>query len=107
LPLLFFSKGRSSGAIFPALKIPLDISIPQRYIIDMSNKEPQMISEALTFDQRRRIVEAIEDCSRFIEREEKRDPALRPASVSKTLAHYKLHMARMAKCLEENRMVPA
>ena len=63
-------------------------------------------TETLTNEQRRKIIEAIADCNRFIEREEKRDASLRPTNVSATLSRYKAHITRMVRSLEENRLIP-
>ena len=42
-----------------------------------------------------RILDAIADCDRFIEREERRDPSLRPADIQATLDFYRGHRAKL------------
>ena len=54
----------------------------------------------LTKDQQRRVLEAIGDCDRFIEREEKRSADLRPADVAKHLEFCKQHKVNLISMLE-------
>ncbi|WP_404995418.1 hypothetical protein [Cupriavidus pauculus] len=42
-----------------------------------------------------RILSALAECDRFIEREERRDPELRPADVQALLDDYKAHRAKL------------
>lgn len=51
--------------------------------------------------RRQSILSAIAECDRFIDLEEKRDPALRPADVQKTLDFYKAHKARLQAMLDQ------
>lgn len=51
-------------------------------------------------EQNRRIIEAIAECDRFIDREEARNVSLRPADIQKTLAFYKAHRAKLSAMLE-------
>jgi hypothetical protein len=53
----------------------------------------------LTKDQERRVIEAIGDCDRFIEREEKRSADLRPADVAKHLEFCKQHKVKLIAML--------
>jgi hypothetical protein len=49
----------------------------------------------------RRAYQAIAECARFIEREEKRDPNLRPTDMQQTLSFYKSHKASMEAQIQE------
>lgn len=46
-------------------------------------------------DQRRRVIEAIAECDRYIDREDKRNPILRPVDVQKHLDFCKAHKAKL------------
>lgn len=58
--------------------------------------ETQMTSQTQTS---RKIIEAIQECDRFIAKEEPRRNDLRPADVAKTLAFYKQHRLKLAAML--------
>jgi hypothetical protein len=49
----------------------------------------------------RRASQSIAECARFIDREEKRDPSLRPIDVQQTLSFYKSHKASMEAQIQE------
>jgi len=53
----------------------------------------------MTTDQIRKVQEAIADCNRFIEREEKRSADLRPADTQKLLDWYIAHRAKLTAML--------
>jgi len=57
-------------------------------------------SNTMTAYEVRSIESAIADTARFIDREEARNPALRPAAVAELLARYKLHLAKLQAMLE-------
>lgn len=57
--------------------------------------------EGVTYP-RHNIISAIADCDRFIEREEKRDPSLRPADGQKVLDQYKAHRIKLQNMLVES-----
>lgn len=44
---------------------------------------------------RRKIVQSIQECDRFINKEERRAADLRPASAQKMLDYYKAHKAKL------------
>ena len=54
----------------------------------------------MTTDQIRRIKDAIADCSRFITKEEIRNPALRPAETSELLDFYRSHKVTLEGMLK-------
>ncbi len=54
-------------------------------------------------NQKRRITQAIDECGRFIEREEKRNPALRPADTQSLLDFYYRHRIKLLGMLEASR----
>jgi hypothetical protein len=54
-------------------------------------------------NQKRRITQAIDECSRFIEREEKHSAALRPADIQKLLEFYYSHRIKLLGMLEASR----
>lgn len=56
----------------------------------------------MTNEQARRIIEAIAECQRFIDKEEPRSADLRPADVQKTLDFYKKHMTKLQLMLTED-----
>ncbi len=49
-----------------------------------------------TREETRRILQAIEECDRFIAKESPRNASLRPADVQKTLNFYIAHRAKLA-----------
>ncbi len=49
----------------------------------------------MTESTRRKIIQSIEECDRFISREERRASDLRPASAAKMLAYYKAHKVKL------------
>lgn len=49
----------------------------------------------MTPEQHRRIVESIQECDRYIEREERRDARLRPLEVAERLDWYRSHRAKL------------
>jgi hypothetical protein len=51
-------------------------------------------------NHKRRITQAIDECSRFIEREEKRNPDLRPADTQSLLEFYYSHRIKLLGMLE-------
>lgn len=53
----------------------------------------------MTADQKRRVLESIQECGTFIEREEKRDATIRPADMQKHLEFCKAHKARLQAML--------
>lgn len=56
----------------------------------------------MTNDYRaRKIIEAIAECNRFIDKEEPRNPSLRPADVQQHLEFCKAHRVKLAGMLEE------
>ena len=55
----------------------------------------------MTADQIRRIEQAIAECDRFINKEEKRDATLRPADVQNTLDFYKSHKIKLQNMLKD------
>lgn len=48
----------------------------------------------------RKIQDAIADCTRYIDREEKRNASLRPAEIAKRLEWYKAHRAKLENMLK-------
>jgi len=54
----------------------------------------------LTPDRRRRILSSIEECDRFISKEEGRAADLRPAPVAKLLDGYKRHRVNLLAMLD-------
>lgn len=49
----------------------------------------------MTKDQKRRVLESILECDAFIEKEEKRDPNLRPEKTATILEEYKNHRLKL------------
>jgi len=54
----------------------------------------------MTADQIRRIQDAIAECSRFIAKEQIRNPALRPAETAELLGFYRSHKANLEGMLK-------
>lgn len=54
----------------------------------------------MTPERKRRIVEAIGECDRYIAKEEPRNPKLRPADVAQRLEFYKAHRVKLVTMLE-------
>jgi hypothetical protein len=54
-------------------------------------------------NQKRRITQAIDECSRFIDREEARNAALRPADTQSLLDFYYSHRIKLLGMLEASR----
>lgn len=46
-------------------------------------------------DHKRKILDVIADCDRYIAREEPRNPTLRPADVAQRLEWYKAHRQKL------------
>lgn len=55
----------------------------------------------MTAANRRKIVEALAETQRFIDKESVRNPSLRPADVQKTLDFYVAHKAKLETMLAE------
>ena len=53
----------------------------------------------MTNEQARRVIEAIEECNRFIDKEEPRNPELRPIETQKLLEFYYRHRANLQQRL--------
>jgi hypothetical protein len=51
-------------------------------------------------NHKRRIIQAIDECSRFIDREEKHNPDLRPADTQSLLDFYYFHRSKLLGMLE-------
>ena len=51
-------------------------------------------------ERSRRILQAIEECDRFINKESPRDPELRPAETQKILDSYINHRAKLVGMLD-------
>jgi predicted nucleic acid-binding protein len=51
-------------------------------------------------EQSRRIIQAIQECDSFLEKEEKRNPALRPADVAQHLEFCKQHKIKLIAMLD-------
>ena len=54
----------------------------------------------------RKVLEAIDECNRYIAKEEPRAADLRPVEVAKRLEFYKGHNAKLEKMLAEGRWIP-
>lgn len=54
----------------------------------------------MTVDQQRRVLDALAETQRFIDRETARDARLRPPEVQALLAFYVAHRARLCAMLE-------
>jgi hypothetical protein len=50
-------------------------------------------------NRQNRIIQAIDECSRFIDKEEKRDADLRPSDTQKLLEFYCSHRAKLQQML--------
>ena len=53
----------------------------------------------MTKTHQNRIIDAINECSRFIDKEEKHSPALRPTETQKLLDFYYSHRAKLQQIL--------
>jgi hypothetical protein len=79
-------------------------------IVSLSKRREQMTKtltiEALateirnSSDKRRRVLNALTETCRFIEKEEPRSADLRPAHIAKLLADYKAHAAYLSAALD-------
>jgi hypothetical protein len=54
----------------------------------------------MTESQKSRVAQAIAECNAFIAKEEPRNPALRPAEMTKLLAFYYSHREMLQKKLD-------
>lgn len=55
----------------------------------------------MTASQRRRVIEALNETQRFIDKESARNPKLRPADTQKLLDFYIAHAAKLRAMLVE------
>lgn len=60
-----------------------------------------MNDTSFTTEQTRRILQAIEECDRFIAKESPRSAELRPADVQQTLDFYIAHRAKLQAMISE------
>lgn len=58
----------------------------------------------LSEEQKRRVIASIQECDRFIDKEEKRDASLRPLEVTKILESTKKHKAKLQAMLVSGSM---